>query len=682
MGSVTIANSIAITIASPNRKVFHRIATTCPGREQAVPRSLCMLQIEKVPIVKTLFLTLVLCACIGQTALAADRPNILWLTSEDHGPEMGCYGDRMARTPNIDALAAKGMVFKKAWSTAPVCAPARTAILSGLYPSSSGGLHMRSMVSLPSSFQMYPQFLREAGYYCTNNSKTDYNVREPANVWDESSNRAHWKKRGQGQPFFAIFNSTKSHESQIRTRPHQPITRPEDVRVPAYHPDTPEVRHDWAQYYDKVSEADADAGKQLADISAAGLADDTIVFYFGDHGSGMPRSKRWPSNSGLHVPMVVFFPEKWRHLSPQEYQTGGQSDRLVSFVDLAPTLLSIVGIQPPDWMQGHPFAGPYQREPQPYLFGERGRMDECMDLVRSVTNGRYVYLRNYHPHVSQAQRVAYQFETPTTRVWNQLFTEGKTNEEQSSFWRVPKSAEELYDLQTDRDEVRNLAQSAEHLAILEELRAAHAAHCRRVRDVCFLPEVEMHARAMGTTPYELARDSSNYPIDSILAAADLASRLDPQATPDLIALMQDKDNAVRYWAALGLMIRGEDAVTRGAEALTQALTDESASARVVAAQCLAQHGSRESATAALETLNNMVDPNRNGVLVSMTALAAVEALGSHAASLHPNIASLQSSGPSPDPRYDSYVPRLIANIVPDFDSTNPKKTKGKTTKQP
>ena len=160
---------------------------------------------------------------------AADRPNILWLTSEDHGPEMGCYGDKLARTPNLDALAAKGMLFKKAWSTAPVCAPARTTIISGIYPSSSGGLHMRSMVPLPAGMKLYPQYLREAGYYCTNNSKTDYNVREPGKLWDESSGKATWKNRADGQPFFAIFNSTKSHESQIRTRPHKQITRPEEV---------------------------------------------------------------------------------------------------------------------------------------------------------------------------------------------------------------------------------------------------------------------------------------------------------------------------------------------------------------------------------------------------------------------------------------------------------------------
>lgn len=600
---------------------------------------------------------------IHQAAYSA-QPNILWLTSEDHGPEMGCYGDKLARTPNVDALAAKGMLFKKAWSTAPVCAPARTAIISGLYPSSSGGLHMRSMVPMPAGTKMYPQFLREAGYYCTNNSKTDYNVREPGQVWDDSSNKASWKNRDSGQPFFAVFNSTKSHESQIRTRPHKQITRPEDVRVPAYHPDTPVVREDWAQYYDKVSEADADAGRHLKELAQAGLAEDTIVFYYGDHGSGMSRSKRWPCNSGLHVPLVVYFPKKWQHLAPKEYSAGGQSDRMVSFVDLAPTVLSIAGIKPPEWMQGHAFAGPHQSEPQPFLFGERGRMDERMDLVRSVTDGRYVYLRNYYPHVSQAQRVAYQFETPSTRVWHQHFVDGKTNDAQSIFWRVPKAVEELYDLQADRDEVHNLTASPEHRAILEKLRAAQRQHLVEVKDVCFLPEIELHARSAGSTPHEIARDAAKYPIENIIAAADLASNLDPAASAALATLMADPDSAVRCWGALGLLMRGGDAVAANAAALGEALADDSPAVRIVAAQALGAHGDAAALGKALDTLAALAPPEKNGVLVSMSALAAIEALGEKATPLHAAIATMKPDGASPDERYNSYVPRLIENIVP------------------
>ncbi len=597
-------------------------------------------------------------------ASAVDRPNILWITSEDHGPEMGCYGDQLARTPHVDALAAKGMIFKHAWSTAPVCAPARTAIISGIYPSSSGGLHMRSMVSLPAGAKMYPQYLRDAGYYCTNNSKTDYNLREPGQVWDESSNRAHWKNREDGQPFFAIFNSTKSHESQIRTRPHKQITDPDSIRVPAYHPDTPEVREDWAQYYDKVSEADADAGRHLQEITDAGLAPHTIVFYYGDHGSGMPRGKRWPSNSGLHVPMVVYFPEKWQHLAPKEYAAGGSSNRLVSFVDLAPTLLSIVGIQPPDWMQGHAFAGAHQTEPQPFLFGERGRMDERMDLVRSVTDGRYVYLRNYFPHVSQAQRVTYQFETPTTRVWYERFAAGKTNDAQSIFWRVPKAVEELYDLQSDRDEVHNLAESSKHRQVLEKLRNASKQHILEVRDVGFLPEGEIHSRSTGTTPGEMALDPQKYPLERIVAAADLASRLDPADTPQLISLMKDTDSAVRYWGALGLLMRGEHAVVDNVAALQKALNDPSSDVQIVSAQALGMYGDATNRAQPLETLSTLAPPQAHGVLTSMSALAAIEALGDIAKPLHEQIAGLNPNGPSPHERYNSYVPRLIANISP------------------
>jgi len=604
-------------------------------------------------------LSLILCA----TSVAADKPNILWLTSEDHGPEMGCYGDPNARTPNIDALAAKGMLFKRAWSVAPVCAPARSVIISGLYTSSSGGQHMRSMVPLPDSVRLYPQYLRDAGYYCTNNSKEDFNVQKPKQLWNASSGTAHWRNRPQGQPFFAIFNSTKSHESQIRTRPHKQVADPAKMRVPAYHPDTPEVRQDWAQYYDKVSEADEDAGKHLNEIEAAGLAADTIVFYYGDHGSGMPRSKRWPCNSGLHVPMVVFFPEKWKHLAPKEYQPGGKSDRMVSFVDLAPTLLSIVGIEPPAWMQGHAFAGSFQTSPQLFLFGERGRMDERMDLVRSVTDGRYVYLRNYFPHVSQGQRVAYQFETPTTRVWRSQFDEGKTNDAQSIFWRVPKPPEELYDLQQDRDEVRNLASHSEHQETLERLRSAQREHLVSIRDVCFLPESELHSRTVGSTPYELARNDAKYPMDRIVAAAELASNLDPAALPELKKLLNDSDSAVRWWASLGHLMRGQAAVAANQEALQNALQDQASPVRIVAAQALGMFGDDATMAIALNVLRDLSSPQKNGVLVSMSALAAIEALGDRANSLHPFVLKLDPNGDSPDERYNSYVPRLIQNIM-------------------
>lgn len=596
-------------------------------------------------------------------AHAADRPNILWITSEDHSPTMGCYGDKFATTPNVDALAARGMIFRRAWSCAPVCAPARTTLISGLYPPSTGAEHMRSMVPLPTGFKMYPQFLREAGYCCSNNSKEDYNLAKPGQVWDESSGKAHWKNRREGQPFFAIFNSTKSHESQIRTRPHAAVHDPAKVRVPAYHPDTPEVRQDWAQYYDKVSEVDADAGRHLKELADAGLADDTIVFYYADHGSGMPRSKRWPCNSGLQVPVVVHFPAKWKHLAPPEYKPGGVSDRLISFVDFAPTVLSLAGIQPPAWMQGHAFAGKFTAPMQPFIFGFRGRMDERIDCVRSATDGRYVYLRNFMPHLSQAQHVDYQFATPTTRVWFSLFKSGQATDAQSIFWRAPKAPEELYDLTTDPDEVKNLAASPQHQEVLAKFRKAQSDLATKIRDVGLLPEGEIHSRSAGSAPYTMGHDDAKYPFARVFATADLASNLKPAALPQLRQSLADSDSAVRYWAALGVLMLGKDAVAAARTDLHKALADASPFVRIPAAQALGQHGNQADLDKALPVLLEQADWSQSGVFASVSALNALGALGPKASSALATIKALPDKGTSPDGRFNSYVPRLLADLT-------------------
>ncbi len=263
---------------------------------------------------KSLYCYVVLLAigCSQASVVNGDdlRPNILWITSEDHGIEMGCYGDPQATTPNVDALAKRGMRYRFVWSCAPVCAPARTTLITGKYATSLGAEPMRSMVTLPDEVHLFPRLLREAGYYCSNHTKEDYNVREADNkpAWHMSNNQAHWRNRAEGQPFFAVFNSTRSHESSIRNFKGEPQHSPDQVRVPRYHPDLPEVRRDWAIYYDSVTQADGDAGKVLQQLEADGLSDSTIVFYFADHGSGMPRRKRWAGNSGLRVPLVVYIP--------------------------------------------------------------------------------------------------------------------------------------------------------------------------------------------------------------------------------------------------------------------------------------------------------------------------------------------------------------------------------------
>ena len=318
-------------------------------------------------------------------------PNILWLSTEDIGPELNCYGDSTAKTPTLDQLASNGLTYDVAWSNYPVCAPARTTIITGVYAATLAAGNMRSQMPLPPERKLFPQYLRELGYYCTNNSKEDYNVIKPGKVWDQSNKKAHYKNRKDGQPFFAVFNHTGTHESQIRKRPHQAVIDPSSVKLKSYWPDTPEVRQDLAQYYDNLQRMDGWVKRQLKELEESGEADNTIVVFFGDHGSGMPRHKRFAGDSGQRVPFVVHVPENLKHLAPSDYQAGGRTQRPVGFVDLAPTMLSLAGIKAPEYMEGHAFMGAHPAPEPKYLFGYRDRMDERPDFSRAVRDERFIY---------------------------------------------------------------------------------------------------------------------------------------------------------------------------------------------------------------------------------------------------------------------------------------------------
>lgn len=599
-------------------------------------------------------------------AQAEERPNILWITCEDMGPHLGAYGDEYAGTPNLDALARRGMMYQNVWSNAPVCAPARTAIISGLYPTGTGSEHMRSNTILPSGMRMFPCYLRDAGYYTSNNSKEDYNLAHTGKVWDESSTRAHWRKRAPGQPFFSIFNFTITHESQIRTRPHEWIHDPTRVRLPAYHPDTPEVRQDWAQYYDNISAMDRQAGQILQQLEADGLAESTIVFFFSDHGPGMPRNKRWPYDCGLHVPLIVYFPERWRHLAPVDYRTGGKSSRLVSFVDLGPTVLSLAGLRPPSYMQGAPFAGRYAGPAPRYLYGFRGRMDERYDMVRSVRDHRFVYVRNYLPHRIYGQYLDYMFQTPTTRVWRRLYEEGRLNAAQRAFWE-PKPVEELYDLQADRDEVRNLAGQPEFQPKLKELRAALEEHVHRVRDLGFLHEAEMHRRAGRDAPYTMGHDEGRYPFHEIWQAAEQATSSSPRVER-LKELLQHRDRAVQYWACHGVLGRGRQAATELLSELRQAREAECPIVRILASEALARFGEPSDLKPSLKVLVQLANLEATNMYVSVQALNSLDAVGNQANLVVEELRRLPVKHPSIPPRMGDYVGRLVEYIAGKFGS--------------
>ena len=604
-------------------------------------------------------LTHLIFATLVATATATGAtPNILWITSEDNGPQLGCYGDKYANTPNIDALAERSLRYHRCWSNAPVCAPARTTIISGMHATSLGGHHMRSGVKLPADFNTYPDILRKAGYYCTNNSKKDYNFATEDGGWNDSGRRAHWRNRpGKNIPFFSIFNFTVSHESKIRTRPHQLKHDPAEAPLPAYHPDTPEVRHDWAQYYDKMTEMDQQVGAILAELEADGLNESTIIFYYGDHGSGMPRSKRWPFDSGLRVPLLLHVPSEFRHLAPSDYESGKLTDRLVSFVDLGPTAISLTGLKPPPNMQGTPFAGKYNGPEKEHLFGYRGRMDERVDMVRTCTDGRFIYMRHFYPDRPYMKHVDYMFQTPTTRVWNEMYRAGKLNADQAKFWQK-KPVEELFDLKEDPDEIHNLANSPAHQEKTAELRSTLQTWMRETLDLGLLPEAEMHRLAGSQSPREYALTHKNL----FARLSDVAFRSMAQSngysTQELVKLSTDPHSGIRFWAVRGLTTRPANDSDRN-KALIAASNDVSPSVAIAACDGLLSAESRSTRQKAVERLIKLADVNRHDHFAAVAALNILDMNAELSAGDKEQLEGLARQTKKPPARLGKYVGKLI-----------------------
>ncbi|MBI1900061.1 MAG: sulfatase-like hydrolase/transferase [Planctomycetia bacterium] len=499
-------------------------------------------------------------------APAADRPNVLWITCEDMSPNLGCFGDTYAVTPNIDRFASEGVRYTNAFAPIGVCAPSRSTLILGMYACSVGTHHMRCQGTLPEGVKCFSQHLRAAGYYCTNNVKTDYNFPVPEGAWDESSAKAHFRNRPAGRPFFAVFNFTSTHESQVRLPEAQYQKRvakftekerhdPAKAAIPPYLPDTPEVRRDLARYADNITFMDKEVAGILKQLADDGLADETIVFFFSDHGAGLPRSKRWLYDSSLRVPLIIRFPEKYASLAPGK--PGTTTDRLVSFVDFGPTVLSLCGVKAPAHMQGTAFLGEQSGAEREHIFGFRDRMDERIDMIRCVRDKRYKYIRNYLPHLPyfQHQHIGYMYEMPTMKAWQRLADAKQLAGPAATWMAMEKPAEELYDTAADPHEIHNLARSPERRDTLNRLRVAMSAWQAEIVDLGFLPEADLRARFAKSSEYDDAREEPrNYPRDKIAAAANLAS--DPAAPPGtldkLLSLAKDGDGAVRYWAAIGV----------------------------------------------------------------------------------------------------------------------------------
>lgn len=551
-------------------------------------------------------------------------PNILWITSEDNSPLIGAYGDTFATTPNIDRLATEGVRYTNAFSAAPVCAPSRNALITGMYPVSLGTQHMRSTYAIPDFVKFYPAYLKEAGYYCSNNVKKDYNTTDQPEVWDESSREATYQNRTPGQPFFAIFNFTTSHESSVHSFiPNDSLMHnPSEVPIPPYHPRTPEMEHDWAQYYDRVQQMDAKVGEVLQELEESGLADSTIVFYYSDHGGVIGRSKRFIYESGLHIPLIIRFPKAYQHLAPSE--AGTTNDRLVTFADFAPTLLSLVGVTVPDYMQGNAFLGDQAAEPQPYAYNFRGRMDERFDMVRSVRDQQFRYARNYLPHKIYAQYIEYLWRAPSMRSWEEAYLAGQLNEVQSAFFEE-KPAEELYDVAADPHNINNLADDPAYQEKLTELREANQQWLLSIRDVGFLPEAMMLdiAQDSTTTLYEFARTNA-YPLEEIMQVAEMATMRDPQSIPDLVNQLENENPVIRYWAATGCRILAEHAGP-AKEKLMVILDDDEVSIQIAAAEALYHLGETQAAVNALR--NALTNDN---LMARVQALNVLETMSKDA----------------------------------------------------
>ena len=430
--------------------------------------------------------------------LAADPPNIVWIVTEDISPNLGCYGDPDAITPNLDKFATQGARFTRCFSHAPVCAPSRSGLITGMYPTTMGSHHMRSTLAVPP--QRWVDDLRKAGYFVAWPGKTDFNFAPPKG-WVDST--ADWTKNPdllpKNKPFFAYINFQVTHESQARATlaqyeknisrltPEQHRDRSK-LKLPPYYPDAPEVRECVGKYHDNITAMDCQAGDVLKLLDDRGWGKNTVVFFFGDHGWGLTRGKRWCYDSGTRVPLLV----RW----PGQIGPGTVREDLVCFLDFGPSVLSLAGVKKPERMPGRVFLGANPDPAPKYVFSCRDRMDETYDRIRSVRGEQYRYIRNFRPELPYAQYINYMDEMPIMKVWRKLAFEGKLNDVQKAFFARTKPKEELYDLHADPHEIQNLADSSKHQAVMKDMRAALDQWIIDTKDLGAVPERELIERGL------------------------------------------------------------------------------------------------------------------------------------------------------------------------------------------
>lgn len=586
------------------------------------------------------------------SGFAEERPHILWITAEDMSPTIGAYGDAFATTPHLDAFAKESVRYTNAFAASPVCSPSRSTLITGMWATSTGTSQMRSAFSLPEEVKGFPTYLREAGYFTSNAVKTDYNTADAPRLIEESwtaiSPEAHWRdeNRAGDQPFFSVFNQMLSHQSRTAVWPHEAfqehvqsnlsateIHDPDKAPVPPYYPDTETVRKTIARYYDCVTAMDQQVGRLLSELEEDGLADDTIVFFYSDHGSGMPRHKRLLHDSGMKVPLMVRFPEKYRHLAPAN--PGESIDELVTFVDLTKTVLSLAGIEAPDYMQGRVFLGEAREEAPDFVYGFRDRIDEVFDCARSIRSKDYLYIRNYLPHLSWNQPSVFSDLAEIRRDITRYAEENADSltPAQLGYAGPRKAFEEFYDVTADPDNIKNLT-LGELTPEQQTALAAHRAELKRKRieilDVGIVPESIMadyiaeenapiRVITTGGTPHRPD-------LEAVWAAADLVGF---GSREELLALTQSGDDAVRFWGVIGLRYASphDEALL---EQLYDLMDDISPDVRIEMAHWMADASETHRAAALKVLVAELDNPNW---WTALRACRSIELLGGKASSL-------------------------------------------------
>ena len=518
----------------------------------------------KLTYILPVLVLLINIACKGQQQTNQKPPNIVWIVSEDNSKHyLKLFDKNGIETPNIEALAEHGVQFNRVFSNAPVCSVARSTIISGCYaPRTGAQFHRRSeLVPMPDSLRMFPAYLRDAGYYTVNNSKEDYNFKKSDQVWNESSAKGTWKNRQQDQPFFYVHNIGTTHESRLHFPESDIIDAPTTANVNEYtvqpnHPNTKLFRYTNARYRDRIKEMDGELGEVVKALEADGQLENTFIFYYGDHGGVLPGSKGYLYETGLHVPMVVRVPENYKNMI--DLKIGSQTDRFVSFIDLAPTVLNLAGVQVPKQIDGKPVFGngvdTKKIDGEDVAYGYADRFDEKYDMVRSVRKGKYKYIRSYNPFNFDGLMNNYRYKQAAYREWKEMYEDGKLNGMESSFFKS-RTPEMLFDVENDPYETTNLAADPNFISSLEEMRDLLNEWVTGMPDLSFYPEFYLVENAFDN-PVQFGRTHKKN-IQNYIKTANLMLQDAATVQADLKKQLRSTDPWQRYWALIVCSSFGE-----------------------------------------------------------------------------------------------------------------------------